>query len=230
MLNKHLIMLDILINHSSLLLEFLDINGLYKFKNLNQNWFRQNVLNDFILKKKTINCFYKNLLMTKLDRDFPLPQLKKLYYSLPKLVWNDDFMGMTDYIDSIYEEDLPYPVMSGEDCYRRKFICVKYQTLDSTWEFDGNTYKNYQNKVYCLTIFQRYTSCRTWCKAGPIVTCRSAPLLYGSSVSLEDKTIKLFVANIYRFLENEPIYYYDYLNKSAQVPNIPKSLNCKLSK
>ena len=67
---------------------------------------------------------------------------------IPILEWDHKFVGGTDYIDSIREDDMSNSIMCGIDCYRRFFISFRIETtfLDTK-----------QKKKTVQTIFQRYT-------------------------------------------------------------------------
>ena len=67
---------------------------------------------------------------------------------IPILEWDHKFVGGTDYIDSIREDDMSNTIMCGIDCYKRFFISFRIETtfLDTK-----------QKKKTVQTIFQRYT-------------------------------------------------------------------------
>lgn len=151
-----------------------------------------------------------------------------LYNQFPNITYEPHFCGTTNYLDRIRASDLSAPIMQGIDHYGRSFICIRYKCLDDSYILDDTIYTVDTNKVCCLTIFQRYTDCSTWCKAGADSMSEDAPLLYGTSTCLTDETITLLVDNVFRMLSEQPILYYDYSTESTQTTKGKKYLKCKL--
>lgn len=72
---------------------------------------------------------------------------KKIIFNLPILAYKDRF-SLGDYIDSIRNSDLKYPIMIGVDDWNRPFITFKV-------------------KNHAITVFQRYSDCKeTWAVGG----------------------------------------------------------------
>jgi hypothetical protein len=147
---------------------------------------------------------------------------------IPILEYQDDFMGATDYLDGISCNDLTHPIMIGRDCYNRGFLAIRYRCLDKEWTFDEKIYPLSQDKIHCITLFQRYTNSISCCKAGSGSHSSSAPLLYGSNVCLSDEELKQFVVNLFRMMKHQPIIYLDYENQSTSIPTISKTIRCEL--
>jgi hypothetical protein len=67
------------------------------------------------------------------------------------LPWNDDYLGITGYIDRIYPRHISYPLMTGVDNHNRPFIVVR--------TINNNEYGTQSIDV----IFQRYSNnTKTW--------------------------------------------------------------------
>ena len=69
------------------------------------------------LKHKVIIDNYHTILINI----FGLDNLK----SYPILLWNNRFLGNTNYIDKINYNDMKSPIMIGKDRFNRYFICLK---------------------------------------------------------------------------------------------------------
>ena len=69
---------------------------------------------------------------------------KKFANKYPILDWDEKFLGYTGYIDHISSADLCSPIMIGSDKYKRPFISIKFIR---------------NNKIGCITYFQRYEDC-----------------------------------------------------------------------
>jgi len=81
--------------------------------------------------------------------------------------------GSTDYIDFIRAEEMEFPVMRGVDKFRRPFIAIKVNCVDSALE-----------KQMVGTIFQRYTDNDVNWAYG---TCYEQNIIYWDSrLRLED--------------------------------------------
>ena len=91
---------------------------------------------------------------------------------MPILEFQDNFLGQTDYLDSIQIEDLTDPIMIGKDCFHRPFIVIKYYFEDQT---------------HLLTVFQRYTDDKnTWVKSSH---------LYGPILKMSNTYLNIFYKN-----------------------------------
>jgi len=68
-----------------------------------------------------------------------------------ELPWNEDYLGITGYIDRIYPRHISYPLMTGVDSHNRPFIVVR--TMN----------KNESGIQSIDVIFQRYSNnTKTW--------------------------------------------------------------------
>jgi hypothetical protein len=68
-----------------------------------------------------------------------------------ELPWNEDYLGITGYIDRIYPRHISYPLMTGVDSHNRPFIVVR--TMN----------KNESGTQSIDVIFQRYSNnTKTW--------------------------------------------------------------------
>ena len=155
--------------------------------------------------------------------------LQLLRNRYPRLTYDSRFCGGTGYLDGIGANDVRCGVMEGQDIHGRSFFTIRYRCEDSHFTFDGTTYVLRQDKICCLTIFQRFTdSTGTWCKAGRDSCHSRAPLMYGSQTLLDDKALGLLVSNVFRMMSGLPIVYFDYIDKSERTPSIKRYLQCKL--
>ena len=159
---------------------------------------------------------------------FPNQKLQNLYQSLPKLDWNPKFLGSTGYIDNVQAKDLNESIMSCIDKFGRPFISFKYATRQKSWELDGEIYQLDDNKVHCLTIFQRYINePRKWCKSGYASSSPKSPIFYGQSTLLDSEMINYLVDFLLHLQTNNivNIPYTDYVNNLLS----PKSVKCQLT-
>ena len=70
------------------------------------------------IEEKTIpKAYLKYEMFKKLKYD---KKLNIPYYDIK------DRKGVTDYIDFLSFEEIPYPVMQGRDCFKRLFFIVKF--------------------------------------------------------------------------------------------------------
>ena len=155
--------------------------------------------------------------------------LQMLRNRYPRLTYESRFCGGTGYLDGIRANDVQCGVMEGQDIHGRAFFTIRYACEDTAFMFDGNMYDLHQDRICCLTIFQRFTdSSQSWCKAGRDTNCSRAPLLYGSQTLLDSKTLHLLVANIFRMMSGLPIVYFDYRDKKENTASVKRYLRCKL--
>lgn len=128
----------------------------------------KNILNNNYINNETkIDLIIKISKLSRKCRKIYYPKLKEYYISkyfdknivllfggiqnmgkYPILRWNEKFMGGTDYIDNITEEDLNSKIMIGIDNYKRPFITIRTKN---------------NNKITVDTLFQRYSDEKnTW--------------------------------------------------------------------
>ena len=147
----------------------------------------------YCMKENILQYKKKHIILVKLHNytkfKYSFQHFKHLsfLYQLPILDFKPSFLGFTDYLDNILENDLKFPIMRGIDCYQRNFIVVKYQILDPI-QVNNTLFKI--NKTYLLTVFQRYTdSINSWNKAGS----HQGPILEETSVGLDHNEKKMLI-------------------------------------
>lgn len=193
------------IPYSDILLLNLSIDSEYNSK--------QRFFNKSINFENFIYCLKKNILQYKRNHIFlvKLYNYRKFKYifkhfkyisflnSLPILDFKPSFLGFTDYLDNIKENDLKYPLMRGIDCYQRHFLVLKYQILDS---IRVNNINFIPEQVYLITVFQRYSdSVDQWNKIGN----NQGPILQETSVGLDHDTKKMFIDRIVSIIKYQQI-------------------------
>lgn len=149
----------------------------------------QNIRNHIILVKLHNYSKFK-----KCFRDF---KHLSFLYQLPIIYFKTSFLGSTNYLDNIQDNDLSFPIMRGIDNYQRHFIAIKYQILAP---IKINDIHFEPEQVYILTIFQRYSdSVKSWNKAGRY----QGPLLAETSVGLKQNEKKIFVERLISIIKHQ---------------------------
>ena len=110
-------------------------------------WFRIVNNNSYLIKLNIFKSFNENYIRQYFKNTI---FDKKIIYNLPILIYKDRYSS-GDYIDCIKNKDLNYPIMLGVDDWNRPFI----------------TFKVKNQKIYAITIFQRFSDCKkTWAVGG----------------------------------------------------------------
>lgn len=130
---------------------------------------------------------------------------------IPMLYINNR-VGRTDYIDFITSEDMPHNVMRGRDCYNRPFLAVKVnvQPPEATevTEEDAKL-KSRDTSMYEAvgTFFQRYTDSHSAIAFG---TCYPQNMVYDDSRVRTKDEIDIIAERINMLLRGETVFDYDF--------------------
>ena len=200
-------------------LELIDILHLCQCNRYFLSILKNNLQNKIKIKKKWINKYI-------------VPVLHKIMNGIQTLVfapfikYRPSFCGSTGYLDNIKIEDLPYPIMIGQDDSKRSFIVFKLKT--------GYTINNY--KYHVNTLFQRYSDCKhRWMSATNTIFFLTNETGLSTSVNkihhiLLEKNIKLLlnkenyvlnytISNELKKIYHIELYYHDEPPKPP--PNTP---------
>ena len=126
-----------------------------------------------VLSKYFYNNQFKKTVESKINNEKEkFTRIKKMYHQniidimggvkymakLPYLKWNNNYLGITGYIDNIKPKDLSHPVMLGfDEIFDRPFIV--FRTIDKNSNFT-------EDKQAVTIIFQRYSDDKgTWAHA-----------------------------------------------------------------
>jgi len=167
---------------------------------------RTNILHRYFTFLKNYLLIYKYF-----ERSF-IPM--GIICNLPVLKFKKKFIGGTDYIDRIKHYHLRSPIMVSVDCLKRPFISIRYE---------------YSGTYAVLTVFQRYTDdTNQWNKAGD--ASGEYPLMGCASTGFSKKDKNIFIKNLCRLLNNQPIIYREYESMWEQEnENIAYTeIDCKL--
>jgi len=197
----HLIISNI--SYSDIILLNLNIDSEY---NSQQRFFNKSInFENFIncLKEDILQYKRKHIILVKLysyskfKHSFQHFKHLSFLYQLPLLDFKTSFLGFTDYLDNIQQNDLKFPIMRGIDYYQRHFIVIKYQILAPIrinkvlFEID---------QTYLLTVFQRYSdSVSSWNKAGNY----QGPILEETSVGLNHEEKKMFTDRLVSIIKHQ---------------------------
>ena len=141
--------------------------------------YQKNILDKFLInlnRYKIIKSFENTFIPIGLIKKFPILEFQNI------------FLGNTNYIDSILQSHLKDPIMIGVDCFNRPFIVVKY---------------NCNNITYILTVFQRYSDCKSlWVKCD---SNNYGPILRASNTSLNNLYKKQFIKNVCQLVNKQMV-------------------------
>ena len=181
------------LSYSDIVLLNLNIDSEY---NSQQRFFNRSInFENFIycLKEDILQYKRKHIILMSLNNfskfKYNFQHFKHLsfLYQLPIIDFKPSFLGFTDYLDNIQEDDINFPIMRGIDCYQRHYIVIKYQILHPI-RINKTLFKAEQ--VYLLTVFQRYSdSVTSWNKAGSY----QGPVLADTSVGINHDEKKMFI-------------------------------------
>ena len=216
------------INYSNLILLNLSIDN--EFNN-EQGCIKESLSFEIFincLKEKILKYKRKHIFLIKLHHyskfKYSFQHFKHLsfLYQLPLINFKPSFLGPTDYIDGIEVNDLNSSLMRGLDCYQRHYIVLKYKILESI-KINGIFFET--NKIYLLTIFQRYSdSVKSWTKAGSY----QGPILEDTLISLRHDQKKMFIDRLVSIIKYQQCDIKCYESLSSNVYQI-KTLKVNLN-
>ena len=153
------------------ILNFLSYKDLIKIKKLgNTNdliFFSFDYTLNFVISNKLIlkNCLEKVKNYSIMKKYLSITFFNyEIFYKYPIFKFNGNFLGESDFIDNISEDEVNYPIMVGVDNYHRPFIIIKYKLYDNSIE-QYNQLIKFNKSTYLLVIFQRTEiHYNWWCK------------------------------------------------------------------
>ncbi len=177
---------------------------------------------DLNTKKKFLTKWieYKNFM----DKHQYFNHYSDKIWEYPVTKFKKFLIGPTGYIDNISDRDINFSLVRGIDSYQRHFIVIKYKLINDINNSEINFIKD---NIYTLTIFQRYSDGKTWCKAGinqgPLLDDTNTCLTPPEIISLNDRITSIinnqfFYLKIFRTLSNND----DFINLKifCQLENI----------